>query len=92
MLRQRADPEYLAKIKAGRQAGLSSARHTPPSAEELIAARARMMAINARRSGLDKMPPWIPSDLVPDYLDFAKIFGEIDAGRRVKRLMREARE
>jgi hypothetical protein len=51
-----------------------------------------MMAINARRSGLDKMPPWIPSDLVPDYLDFAKIFGEIDAGRRVKRLMREARE
>jgi hypothetical protein len=107
MLRQRADPAYIAKIQAGRQAGAKSTRHTPPPAEERAAARDRMVKLNAdpkhrkrsyytreaKRRGLDvELPPWVPLGLVPDFLDFACDFGEIDAAMRVRSLMREARE
>jgi len=91
-----ADPEFKAKISKLSAARMKALNADP---EFKAAAAARMKALHADPEFKAKIraarrvyevPAWVPTDLIDDYIDVARLSGEEGAASHVRRLKREA--
>ncbi len=80
MLAMNASPDFRAKVGAA-----TKARWLDPKFRQKQAA-----GVKAKAFGCDfEIPAWVPIDLIDEYIDRAKVYGEEDAASLVRKLKAE---